>query len=176
MPSNEIVTCKFDSPLGEMIGGTTGEGICLLEWVDRGGEERIFARLEKRQKMSAIAGTHPHLDELQRQVRAFFDRSLTEFDLPLDLKGTPFERQVWNQLLAIPYGETRSYGETAAALDKPGAARAVGRANGANYVSIIVPCHRVIEANGSLRGYGGGLDRKRYLLDLEAGKLELNLT
>jgi len=101
------------------------------------------------------------------QLHAYFDGELTEFDLPLQMEGTAFQRQVWDALLDIPYGETTSYGEIARRVGKPGAARAVGLANGQNPVAIIVPCHRVIGADGSLTGYGGGLDRKVTLLQLE---------
>lgn len=105
--------------------------------------------------------------EARRQLAAYFDRELTAFDLPLHLAGTPFQRSVWAELERIPYGETRSYGELAEALGKPGASRAVGLANGRNPVSIIVPCHRVIGSTGGLTGYGGGLDRKQRLLVFE---------
>ena len=115
------------------------------------------------------AGTHPLIREAERQLCEYFARTRRAFDLPLDLRGTPFQLEVWNALLRIPYGETRTYAQLAVALGHPGAARAVGAANGANPVSIIVPCHRVIGANGSLTGYGGGLPRKQFLLDLEAG-------
>ncbi|TFV54207.1 methylated-DNA--[protein]-cysteine S-methyltransferase [Mycobacterium sp. PS03-16] len=101
------------------------------------------------------------------QLEAYFAGTRTEFDLDLDLVGTGFQRRVWEALLTIPYGETRSYGEIARQIGAPGAFRAVGLANGHNPIGIIVPCHRVIGANGSLTGYGGGLDRKRTLLGLE---------
>ncbi|MGI5135895.1 MULTISPECIES: methylated-DNA--[protein]-cysteine S-methyltransferase [unclassified Streptomyces] len=103
------------------------------------------------------------------QLRAYFAGELKEFTLELRLHGTPFQRSVWEQLSRIPYGETRSYGQLADALGNPGASRAVGLANGKNPVGIIVPCHRVIGAGGGLTGYGGGLDRKRRLLDFEQG-------
>ncbi|MCW8377531.1 methylated-DNA--[protein]-cysteine S-methyltransferase [Streptomyces justiciae] len=103
------------------------------------------------------------------QLEAYFAAELKEFTLELHLHGTPFQRSVWEQLLRIPYGETRSYGELAAALGNPGASRAVGLANGKNPISIIVPCHRVVGSNGSLTGYGGGLERKQRLLDFERG-------
>lgn len=103
------------------------------------------------------------------QLAAYFDGRLRRFDLELAPNGTPFQLRVWEQLRAIPYGETRSYGQLAAALGSPGASRAVGLANGRNPLSIIVPCHRVIGANGSLTGFAGGMERKRLLLDLEAG-------
>ncbi|MBV2355536.1 methylated-DNA--[protein]-cysteine S-methyltransferase [Streptomyces sp. J2-1] len=107
--------------------------------------------------------------EAEEQLGAYFEGELTEFTLELRLPGTPFQRSVWDQLTRIPYGETRSYGELAAALGNPGASRAVGLANGRNPVSIVVPCHRVIGAGGDLTGYGGGVARKRRLLDFERG-------
>ncbi|MFF3842968.1 methylated-DNA--[protein]-cysteine S-methyltransferase [Streptomyces sp. NPDC001930] len=110
--------------------------------------------------------------EAIRQLDAYFAGELTEFDLPLNLIGTPFQMRVWEGLLRIPYGETRTYGELAEELGNPSASRAVGLANGKNPVSIIVPCHRVIGAGGGLTGYGGGLDRKQRLLAFESGTAE----
>ncbi|WP_108007456.1 methylated-DNA--[protein]-cysteine S-methyltransferase [Streptomyces sp. VMFN-G11Ma] len=107
--------------------------------------------------------------EAEEQLTAYFAGELKEFTLELRLNGTPFQRTVWDQLRRIPYGETRSYGELADALGKPSASRAVGLANGRNPIGIIVPCHRVVGANGSLTGYGGGLERKQRLLDFERG-------
>jgi methylated-DNA-[protein]-cysteine S-methyltransferase len=104
------------------------------------------------------------------QLRAYFAGELREFDLPLAPHGTPFQREVWAALREIPYGRTISYAELAAAVGRPGAARAVGAANGCNPIAIVIPCHRVIGAAGALTGYGGGLSRKRLLLDLEAGR------
>ncbi len=111
---------------------------------------------------------HAILRETAAQLERYFRGELREFDVPLDLQGTEFQKRVWAALLEIPYGETRSYSDLARRLGKPNATRAVGAANGANPVAIIVPCHRVIASNGSLWGYGGGLERKRFLLDLEA--------
>ncbi|MFD7458119.1 MULTISPECIES: methylated-DNA--[protein]-cysteine S-methyltransferase [unclassified Streptomyces] len=107
--------------------------------------------------------------EAEEQLEAYFAGERTEFTLPLRLHGTPFQRTVWEHLRTIPYGETRTYGQLADALGNPKASRAVGLANGRNPVGIIVPCHRVVGADGSLTGYGGGLDRKRRLLDFERG-------
>ncbi|MFJ9114395.1 methylated-DNA--[protein]-cysteine S-methyltransferase [Streptomyces sp. NPDC102394] len=109
------------------------------------------------------------LGEAKDQLNAYFTGELKDFTLELHLRGTPFQRTVWDQLRRIPYGETRSYGELADALGSPGASRAVGLANGKNPIGIIVPCHRVVGADGSLTGYGGGLPRKRQLLDFERG-------
>jgi methylated-DNA-[protein]-cysteine S-methyltransferase len=110
------------------------------------------------------------------QLNAYFAGELVDFDVELDLRGTEFQRRVWKALLTIPYGETRSYGEIAEQIGAPGAARAVGLANGHNPIAIVVPCHRVIGASGSLTGYGGGLDRKRTLLELEKKRASVNLT
>jgi methylated-DNA-[protein]-cysteine S-methyltransferase len=115
------------------------------------------------------------LDSARRQLDAYFSGRSTIFDLPLRLEGTPFQLSVWSALLKIPYGETRSYAQLAAALRKPSATRAAGAANGRNPIAIVVPCHRVIGANGSLTGFGGGLERKRFLLKLEQGT-EFRLT
>ncbi|WPO70315.1 methylated-DNA--[protein]-cysteine S-methyltransferase [Streptomyces sp. KN37] len=110
------------------------------------------------------------------QLEAYFAGELKEFDLPLRLDGTPFQRMVWDELLRIPYGEVRTYGELAEILGKPGASRAVGLANGKNPISVIVPCHRVVGANGNLTGYGGGLDRKQRLLVFEGGGLGVGVS
>ncbi|GAB7105561.1 methylated-DNA--[protein]-cysteine S-methyltransferase [Streptomyces phaeofaciens] len=107
--------------------------------------------------------------EAEEQLEAYFASELKEFTVPLRLHGTPFQRTVWAELRKIPYGETRSYGDLAEALGNPGASRAVGLANGKNPIGIIVPCHRVVGAGGSLTGYGGGLERKQRLLDFESG-------
>ena len=125
-----------------------------------------------------VPGEHPVLQAVEDQLRRYFDGKLDRFDLPLDLKGSEFERTVWQALLRIPCGETRSYAQIATEVGHTGSARAVGRANGANPVAVIVPCHRVVRADGSLCGYGGGVWRKQRLLELErasapsgAGKL-----
>jgi len=121
------------------------------------------------------ASTHGPLDEaglpaVREQLTAYFSGALLEFDVPIAMSGTPFQVRVWEALRRIPYGSTWSYGRLAAALGQPGASRAVGLANGRNPVGIVVPCHRVVGSTGSLTGYGGGLARKQFLLDLEAGR------
>jgi O-6-methylguanine DNA methyltransferase len=170
-----------------MLGGASEGGVCLCEFADRGGEDRIIPRLRKRhgcevvpssEWSSKLHGTTPQadlLDRLESQMAEYFAGTRREFDLDLDLGGTPWQRKVWSRLLEIPYGRTCSYGQLAEELGKPGGSRAVGQANGDNYVAIVVPCHRVIQSDGSLRGYGGGLHRKRWLLDLEAGSVQLTL-
>ena len=115
----------------------------------------------------------PRFEPLVTQLDEYFAGERTAFDLPLRQEGSAFEQRVWAELLAIPYGETASYGEIAARIGRPGMARAVGRANARNPIAIICPCHRVIGGDGSLTGYGGGLDTKRALLELESGALTL---
>jgi len=138
-----------------------------------------MGRVEKRYKRALMPGNNGHIEQLEHELTEYFAGTLRKFLTPTDVTGTPFERAIWAQLLAIPYGQTRSYGDLASTLGKPGAQRAVGRANGANYVSIVIPCHRVIESNGNLRGYGGGLWRKKWLLELERGvgipEVEMNV-
>lgn len=119
----------------------------------------------------APAGKDKILDAARRQLDQYFAGTLRAFDLPLAPKGTAFQQRVWQALLTIPYGVTRSYGQQAAAIGSPQASRAVGLANGRNPISIVIPCHRVIGANGSLTGYGGGMARKQLLLELEQGEL-----
>ena len=175
MSNSEIVYRDLDSPLGNMIAGATENGVCFLEWHDRGGVDRIMKRVTKRYKMPLVQGDNNHLTMLESELVEYFDGKLTKFAVPVDVTGTPFEQLVWKQLLKIPPGETCSYGQIAAAIGKPKASRAVGRANGANYLSIVIPCHRVIEANGNLRGYGGKVWRKKRLLELEAGVGQMGL-
>jgi AraC family transcriptional regulator of adaptative response/methylated-DNA-[protein]-cysteine methyltransferase len=165
---NEIILYReIDTPVGPMLLGASDRGLALCEFAGRGGLERIAARLGKRHGAELHPGDRRLLDRTEAQLREYFAGERRDFELPLDTGGTPWQRRVWDALLAIPYGETRSYGDLARALGRPGASRAVGRANGDNYLAIIIPCHRVIQADGGLRGYGGGLRRKRWLLDHE---------
>jgi AraC family transcriptional regulator of adaptative response/methylated-DNA-[protein]-cysteine methyltransferase len=130
---------EIETPLCTFIGGSTERGVSLCDFADRGGFERIKKRVEKRNKAEMIPGDNDMLHQLEDELTRYFDGSLREFTVPLDLKGTAFQKDVWRQLLKIPYGETRAYGEIAKELGKPGASRAVGRANGENYVAVIVP-------------------------------------
>lgn len=144
----------IDSPIGELL--LTGDGQALT-----GVHMQPFEVLpEWRREPAAFA-------DPEEQLSAYFAGELTEFDLPLAPRGTTFQLRVWNALLEIPYGQTASYGELATAIGRPGASRAVGAANGRNPIAVIVPCHRVIGADGSLTGYAGGVERKRALLELE---------
>ncbi len=168
MTKSEIIYRDINSPLGPMIGGATDQGVCLLEWHDRGGVERILTRIDKRYGVPAKTGNNQHLQKLEKELKLYFESKLKDFTVAVDVRGTPFQKKVWDALLEIPKGETRSYGQIAKAVGKPDAVRAVGAANGANYLAIVIPCHRVIDANGNLHGYGGKLWRKKYLLELES--------
>jgi AraC family transcriptional regulator of adaptative response/methylated-DNA-[protein]-cysteine methyltransferase len=158
----------LDTPLGPMIAGATDAGVCLLDFTDRRLLEHQLVSLRRRFKAGLVPGRHPHLTTLRRELGEYFAGSRHAFTVPLAVRGTPFEMRAWEALRQIPYGETRSYADMARLVGSPAAVRAVGRANGLNAISIIVPCHRVINKNGDLAGYGGGLWRKRRLLHLEA--------
>ncbi len=167
MSASRVICTNVESPIGMMIVGSTDKGCCLLEFHDRGGVDKIRHAIETRYRQDTVMGHNDFNQQAIAELNEYFARDRSTFDLLLDMAGTPFEMSVWRELLATPLGKTRSYGEVAAAVGRPLASRAVGRANGANRISIIVPCHRIIEANGNLRGYGGGLWRKRWLLDHE---------
>jgi len=164
----KVVTIKrILTPLGPIFAGSTDEGICLLEFTDRRMIETQINRLRKSLKAEFIPGENSFLDKLEKQIDDYFSGIRKEFDLPLVITGSDFQKNSWEALMKIPYGETRSYQEQASRVGDKNAVRAVARANGDNKISIIVPCHRVIAKNGKLAGYGGGLWRKKYLLDLE---------
>ena len=139
-------------------------------------EKLVAIYMEQHARRPDVAALGQRVDdvlpEVTRQLAEYFGGERREFDLPLAATGTDFQHRVWAVLRTIPYGETWSYGQLAAALGQPGASRAVGLANGRNPISIVVPCHRVVGANGSLTGYAGGTDRKRFLLALERGRVE----
>ena len=157
----------IDSPLGAILALADDDGIHVFDWVDRRGLEREIVRLRARTKFAIVPGTHPLLDQATREIGEYFAGNRKVFTLPLATRGTDFQRSVWDQLLQIPAGDTRSYADIAKHIGQPTAVRAVARANGDNYRGIIIPCHRVIGSDGSLTGYGGGLARKQWLLDHE---------
>jgi methylated-DNA-[protein]-cysteine S-methyltransferase len=154
----------IDSPIGDLLAVGDGESLSRLHML--GSRKRVEINASWRRDDDA-------LDHVRVQLDEYFAGDRREFDLPLQMLGNEFEQRVWGELCAIPYGETASYGEVAKRIGNPTAARAVGLANGRNPIAVIVPCHRVIGSDGSLTGYGGGLGRKRLLLDLEAGVLPL---
>ncbi len=163
-----ITVTRLTTPLGPIMAAANNKGICLLEFVD---SRRLTAELENlKTKLGAeiIPGDSSYFHILKQQLAEYFEGKRTEFRLPLILFGTPFQKKVWRELQKIPYGSTISYKEQARRIGHLAAVRAVARANGENKISIIIPCHRVIGTNGKLVGYGGGLWRKKYLLNLEA--------
>ncbi|MBE0668580.1 MAG: methylated-DNA--[protein]-cysteine S-methyltransferase, partial [Bacteroidales bacterium] len=163
-----ITLAEFESPLGLMIAGATEEGICLLEFEDnRPRLEKEIANLEKLLSARSVRDRNPHIDLLSHQVDEYFRGSRKVFTVPLITPGSLFQQEVWQELVKIPYGSTRSYMDQAKALGKPDAIRAIAHANGMNRISIIIPCHRVIGSDGKMTGYGGGIWRKKKLLDLE---------
>lgn len=162
-----ILIRRFTTPLGPMFACATEKGICMLEFVDRRMLETEFKDLQRLLKARIIAGTNGHLAQLEEELRAYFEGERRKFDVALDTPGTPFQQSVWAALQDISFGKTRSYQAQSEYLGNPGAIRAVASANGANRVSIVIPCHRVIGKDGSLTGYGGGLERKRWLLEHE---------
>jgi methylated-DNA-[protein]-cysteine S-methyltransferase len=161
-----VHTAEFETPVGSMLCATTERGLAYLRLPRASG--RGFAGWLRRHAAGAeiATGFAPNKVAVQ-QILEYLDGKRTAFELALDLRGTDFQRRVWDELLAIPYGETRTYAELARALGDPAAARAVGTANGANPIALIVPCHRVVATGGKLGGYGGGLPLKRRLLALE---------
>lgn len=163
-----IVVQGMDSPVGRLDIGATPRGVCLVEFADRKALPTELAQLEKRLKAPVVPGTNAYVEQMMDELARYFAGELREFSVPLDITGTPFQRRAWAELCKIPYGKTITYGEQARRMKMPGASRAVGQANGANHIAIVIPCHRVVQSDGQLRGYGGGLWRKQFLLDLEA--------
>jgi O-6-methylguanine DNA methyltransferase len=156
------------TPVGTMLAGSTDEAVVLCDFADRRMIDVQLATTRRRIGPT-VEGTSTLLDRLETQLGEYFSGARRNFDLPIDLPGSAFQERVWGELRRIPYGETISYRQLAERVDAAPAYRAVGMANGSNRLAIVVPCHRVIAANGGLGGYGGGLAAKRLLLDLEAG-------
>ncbi len=168
-----IYTKKITTPAGTMIIGADDRGICLFDFEYRKMMPGIKARIIKLLNKDFEEGSHPLHHMLEAQLDEYFNGLRKVFDLPLQFSGSPFQKKVWNSLLAIPYGETRSYKQQAIAFGDEKAIRAVASANGANCLAIIVPCHRVVGADNSLTGYAGGLQSKRWLLEHERRNSEI---
>lgn len=167
----ELITLSWiRTAIGPLVVGTTDEAICLLEFSDRRMLESQLKTLRRRFRAALMPGNSPLVTALKQQLDEYFSGARTQFDLPLKYPGTPFQSKVWSTLLQIPYGDTCSYQQVARKVGHPRAVRAVGTANGMNRIAILIPCHRVVNTNGALGGYGGGLWRKRLLLDLESGQ------
>ncbi|MBA4697093.1 MAG: methylated-DNA--[protein]-cysteine S-methyltransferase [Legionella sp.] len=160
MIQRNLFYTKLLSPVGELTMVASDQGLRAILWEDDKSQRVRLATLERDE-------THVVLVETQHQLKDYFAGKLQRFNLPLDFVGTTFQKQVWESLCCIPFGETRTYGQIAAQIGRPKAVRAVGAASGRNPISIIAPCHRVIGANGQLTGFAGGLEIKAYLLKLE---------
>ncbi|HJV45570.1 MAG TPA: methylated-DNA--[protein]-cysteine S-methyltransferase [Bacillota bacterium] len=173
---NSLWYTVMDSPIGEICIAATTRGVC---WISFEGAEAAKLPLKRWGKKwllceNIVLETTPLLDEAVKQLQEYFQGERKQFDLPLDIYGSPFQKLVWEQLRRIPYGEIRTYKDIALAISAGKAVRAVGGANNRNPLSIIVPCHRVIGSNGALVGYGGGLGIKEFLLQLESVDLGNN--
>ena len=173
--SHELTAAAVATPLGEMLAVFGGKGLCLLEFVGQKQLEQEITAVQKALHGQFIFQENEQTQLLRQELDLYFQGRLKVFATPLEMIGTAFQQQVWNALLTIPYGETRSYKEQAQQLGNPKAIRAVAAANGQNKVSILIPCHRVIGSDGKLTGYAGGLNRKQSLLALERGEVQTAL-
>jgi len=162
-----IKTTTIGTPLGEMIAAATPEGICLLEFAEGKDLSADYKELSELLGSEVRKGWNWNLWKLRRQLKEYFRGKRKEFSLPLITKGTGFQEDCWNVLKRIPYGSTISYQKQAESLNNPEAVRAVAQSNSSNRIAIVIPCHRVIGSDGSLVGYGGGLKRKKWLIDHE---------
>lgn len=172
-PSSKQEKCNIlkvswlDSPLGPILAIADEEILYLLEYVETRGLEREIERLRKKMKSTITPGVTPPIRSIVSELKHYFKGTLKEFKTPFHVVGSPFQKRVWEELQKIPYGQTRSYMEIAAAIGRPTAYRAVAQANSTNQLAIVIPCHRVINANGELGGYAGGLARKQWMLKHE---------
>jgi AraC family transcriptional regulator of adaptative response/methylated-DNA-[protein]-cysteine methyltransferase len=160
----------LESPVGPLLAAATSRAVVLLEFTERRMLEAQFDTLRRRFKAPIVPGDNPHLAKLRQELAEYFEGKRKDFTVPLNYPGTPFQQKVWDALLEIPYGETRSYEDIARKVGSASAVRAVGQTNGLNRICIVIPCHRVVNKDGKLGGYGGGLWRKQALLTLEQGQ------
>lgn len=161
-----LTVFQVETPLGMMKGVADEKALYVLDFAGVGADAKI-EKLSKQMKVAPEEGRTPLIESLEKELAAYFAGALKAFATPISLWGTPFQQRAWQELLRIPYGETKSYAEQAVALKRRSACRAVGNANGANPLVIIIPCHRIIRSGGELGGYGGGVERKQALLELE---------
>lgn len=161
---NILKASWIDTPVGPMLAIADEQALYLLEFLDRRGLEREIERLRIRAKSAIISGITAPIESIKNELESYFAGQLKTFNTPIHFLGSPFQQSVWTELLRIPYGETRSYLDQATAMGKPSACRAVANANGANQIAIVIPCHRIINNNGDLGGYGGGIQRKKWLI------------
>jgi AraC family transcriptional regulator of adaptative response/methylated-DNA-[protein]-cysteine methyltransferase len=168
-----LVAGWFESPLGPLVLAACDQGLCLLEFSDRRMLQTQFDILRKRFGWPIVPGDHRYLTQAKEELAEYFVGGRTKFTVPLIYPGSPFQTTAWDELRKIPYGKTISYEELAQKIGSPRAQRAVGRANGQNRIAIMIPCHRVVNKGGKLGGYGGGLWRKEFLLELEGGAVNV---
>ena len=169
---NILKAAWLDTCLGPMIAISDDDVLYLLEFVDRRGLEREVERLRLKTKSAIIPGNTQPINSIREELNLYFEGRLTKFKTPLLLLGSPFQKHVWDQLRKVPYGKTCSYLDIARSVGKPSAFRAVAQANGANQIAIVIPCHRIINTNGDLGGYGGGISRKEWLINHEKRNLK----
>lgn len=169
---NIVKTKRYESPCGTLLLGSFNDKLCLCDWQVEKHRDHVDKRLKRVLQADFEDSSSAVIEKAIVSLDEFFAGKRKRFDLPLLFVGTNFQKKVWNELLKIPYGKTISYGEMASRIGMPRAVRAVANANGANAISIFVPCHRVIGSDGSLTGYGGGLAAKKKLLELETAFLE----
>jgi methylated-DNA-[protein]-cysteine S-methyltransferase len=166
----ELVSRRIQTTIGELLVAATSDGLCRISFpVELSGKwfpwfDRFFSTVPK-------SGDHPYIRLLEEQIGQYLNKERTRFQIRLDLRGTEFQKQVWTRLQAIPYGATVAYGELAREMGIPGGSRAIGGATGANPIPIVVPCHRVVGTMGNLVGFGGGIDLKERLLELEGARI-----
>ncbi len=160
-------TQRFSSAIGSMIACATEKGVCFLGFIGQKKLEKHLESIAKEFNAILLPGKNQHLTLVKKEMNEYYQGSRTKFSVPLDIIGTEFRKKVWNELLNIPYGKTISYKEQSERMKRPKAIRAMATANGANRISIIIPCHRVIGSNGSLTGYAGGVQKKSWLLNFE---------
>lgn len=170
----EISISTYSSPAGKLVIGIFEEKLVLCDWVFRKMRGQIDQRIQTGLNAKFVESRHPLMNELEHQLEAYFSGNLREFQIPMQPVGTQFQVEVWNQLCKIPYGQTQSYLQLSQELGNPDAIRAVAAANGANAISILIPCHRIIGSDGSLVGYAGGLEAKKKLLRLEGASANKN--
>lgn len=170
----ELVSRRIQTSIGELLVAATQAGLCRISFpIELSGKwfpwfDRYFATVPRQ-------GDHPHIRSLDQQMGQYLARERSGFEIPLDLRGTEFQKQAWTRLLKIPYGATVTYGELAREMGIPGGSRAIGRAIGANPIPIVVPCHRVVGTAGNLVGFGGGIDLKERLLELEGARIPFGI-
>jgi len=164
---NIIKIKRYEAPCGVLMLGSFGDKLCLCDWQVEQHHDHVVRRMKRILQSEFEEGTSEVIEKAEQQLDEFFAGKRKAFDVPLLFVGTEFQKTVWNFLLTIPFGTTISYGEMAQQIGKPTAVRAVANANGANPISVFAPCHRVIGSDHSLTGYGGGLEAKRWLLELE---------